>query len=108
MGVFDPQGEDNERQDGNILNAMLKFPVRYSFNVVGKTSGDEALVEQFVKQVKEIVLESTDDTDGIQCLVTPRTKNFTKVTVEASVERAAMIAVIYDNLEALELVVMRF
>lgn len=108
MGTYDPQGDDDENQEGNILNALLVFPVRYSFNIVGKTSGDEALVEKFVEEVKLIVLESTDDTDGIECLITPRTKNFTKVTVEAKVESAAMIRTIYDSLEALELAVMRF
>ena len=29
MGVFDPQGEDTNQQNGNILNAMLSFPVNY-------------------------------------------------------------------------------
>ena len=108
MGTYDPQGDDNEKQEGNILNALVVFPVRYRFNIVGKTSGDEAVVEKFVAEVKRIVLESTDDTDGIKCQNIPRTKNFTKVTVEAKVESAAMIKTIYDNLEALELAVMRF
>ena len=41
MGVFDPQtGVDDEHQQGNIMNALLKFPVRYSFNCVGRTNGD--------------------------------------------------------------------
>lgn len=108
MGTYDPQGDDNDQQNGNILNAMLTFPIKYSFNVVGKTSGDTAIVDKFVEQVKEIVLETTGDIDGIECLITPRTKNFTKVSVQVNVESASMIATVYDNLESLELAVMRF
>lgn len=108
MGTYDPKGDDDENQEGNILNALLAFPVRYSFNIVGKTNGDDDLVDEFVAQVRETILDTTDDTDGIECLITPRTKNFTKVTIEAKVESAAMIKTIYDNLEALELAVMRF
>jgi len=106
MGVFDPQGEDTDQQNGNILNAMLSFPVNYSFNVVGKTMGDQKQVDQFVEKVKAIVLETTGDTDGIETLITPRTKNFTKVSVQANVESAAMIARIYEQLK--EISVMRF
>lgn len=108
MGTYDPKGDDDENQEGNILNALLAFPVRYSFNIVGKTNGDDDLVDEFVAQVREIILDTTDDADGIECLITPRTKNFTKVTIESKVESAAMIKTIYDNLEALELAVMRF
>ena len=109
MGVFDPQeGEDDERQQGNIMNAILNFPVKYSFNVVGRTGGDDAIVEQFVEQVKEVVLKETGDQDGIQCQITPRSKNFTKLTIQANVENANMITATYDGIEALELTVMRF
>lgn len=108
MGVFDPQGEDDERQDGNILNAMLRFPVRYSFNVVGKTNGNEAMREEFVKQVKSIVGEATGDIDGMECQIIPRGENFTKITVEAMVENAAMISTTYGELEELEFTIMRF
>ena len=108
MGVFDPQGDDNERQDGNIMNAILTFPVKYSFNVVGRTAGDSALVDQFVADVREVIVLATGDSDGIQCQITPRGKNFTKVTIEATVENAAMISAAYEGLERLELTAMLF
>jgi putative lipoic acid-binding regulatory protein len=108
MGIFDPQGEDDERQAGNILNAMLRFPVKYSFNIVGKTSGNDAVAEEFVQQVKDMIIEATGDMDGIQCQTTPRGKNYTKVTVQATVESVAMITAAYNSLESLERTVMRF
>ena len=109
MGVFDPQeGEDDERQQGNIMNAILNFPVKYSFNVVGRTGGDDAVVQQFVEQVKQVVVKETGNQDGIQCQITPRSKNFTKLTIQANVENASMIAATYDGIEALEMTVMRF
>lgn len=108
MGVFDPQGTDDERQDGNILNAMLTFPVKYSFNVVGKTNGDNALQEQFIEQVKEVLGGVTGDKDDLECQITPRGKNFTKVIVQAKVESAAMISIAYQELEALDMAIMRF
>ncbi len=54
LGVYDPQAEiDNERQTGNILNAMLTFPTWYSFVVVGKTKGHDAAV--YLEQVQSAV-----------------------------------------------------
>ena len=108
MGVFDPQGQDDERQQGNIMNAILNFPVKYSFNVVGRTGGDDATVDKFVDQVKQVVVKETGDEDGIQCTITPRSKNFTKLTIQANVENADMITATYDGIEALEMTVMRF
>jgi putative lipoic acid-binding regulatory protein len=108
MGVFDPQGDDDERQTGNILNAILRFPVKYSFNIVGKTSGNDAVAEEFIKQVKDMIIEATGDKDGIQCQITPRGKNYIKVTVQANVESVAMITAAYNSIESLEWTVMRF
>jgi putative lipoic acid-binding regulatory protein len=108
MGIFDPQGDDDEQQDGNILNAMLRFPVKYSFNIVGKTSGNDAVAEEFVQQVKDMVIEATGDKDGILCQITPRGKNYTKVTVQATVESVTMITAAYNSLKSLERTVMRF
>ena len=110
MGVFDPaEGQvDDERQDGNILNAMLTFPIRYSFNIVGRTGGDDNTRDQFIEQVKKIVGNTSGDEDGIELQITPRGKNFVKVTIQAMVESAAIITTIYDELEALEETVMRF
>ena len=111
MGAFDPADEtaDNEQQSGNILNAMLKFPVKYTFNVVGKTEGVSSLEEEFVEKVKAIVTEGSGDSENsILCKVTPRTKNFTKVTVQAQVDSSAIITAIYQELQKLELSVMHF
>jgi putative lipoic acid-binding regulatory protein len=107
MGVFDPlTGDDTEHVDGNILNALLNFPVRYTFHVVGKTN-DETDKELFVESVKTVVQQSSGDA-AISCQVTPRSKTFTKVTVEAQVDSAAIIATIYKDLEALEQSIMQF
>ncbi|CAJ1942550.1 unnamed protein product [Cylindrotheca closterium] len=107
MGVFDPQnGEDDERQEGNILNAMLNFPVRYTFNIVGKTMGDEAKKEAYIDAVKQAVVATAGD--DIVCKITPRGKNFVKVQCEAEVLNAGMINTIYDEIEKIDQTVMRF
>lgn len=108
MGSFDPLGEDTERQDGNILNAMLTFPVQYSFNVVGKTRGDDALRDTFVQQVKEALMSVAGDEVEFEVTVTKRGNNFTKVTLRAEMQSAAMIASTYESLKALELTAMAF
>lgn len=109
MGVFDPQSEtDDERQDGNILSAMLKFPVRYSFNVVGRTSGDDVTKEKYVEDVKGVVSTESGDVDGMECRVTPRGKNFTRVSILVTVESAAIINSIYSALGDIELTVMKY
>jgi len=116
VGVFDPPTaqQDNERETGNILDAMLRFPVRYSFNVVGETGADgdsdeSGVRECFVQDVMRVVLaESGDTEDSVVCRVTPRGTKFTKVTVEAQVDSAAIIMNIYRELESLERCVMQF
>jgi putative lipoic acid-binding regulatory protein len=111
MGVFDPADVEanNERGSGNILNALLDFPVNYSFNVVGKTRGDKTLEEEFIQQVKAIVLKgSGDDEENVLCQIIPRGKSFTKVTVEVQVDSAIIISSIYEQLEELEISVMQF
>jgi putative lipoic acid-binding regulatory protein len=108
MGDYDPPAEqDNENETGHILSAMLEFPVVYSFNVVGRTSGDEAKKELFVEQVKAAVTEISGP-DGMSLRITPRGKSFTKVVIEANVENAAMITNIYKELKKLEMSVMQF
>lgn len=111
MGVFDPSSEedDNEHAEGNILNAMLTFPVYYSFNVVGKTNSDNGAnsKEVFIDAVKEIVQKHAMSED-VACAVTPRGQKFTKVTIEAQVESAARITSIYKELQALDQSVMIF
>jgi putative lipoic acid-binding regulatory protein len=110
MGVFDPKTAemDNENETGNILNAMLQFPVTYSFNVVGRTSGDEAKKDIFVEQVKAVVTSISGPDQDLALRITPRGRSFTKVKIQANVESAAMIASIYKEFEQLEMSVMQF
>ena len=108
MGVFDPIGDDDERQNGNILAAMIKFPARFSFNVVGRTDGDSVTREEYVQEVKNIVASNSGDEDGYECRITPRGYKFTKVQATVRVDSAAMIGTIYDELDALERTIMRF
>jgi putative lipoic acid-binding regulatory protein len=109
MGTYDPPAEkDNENETGHILNAMLQFPVTYSFNVVGRTSGDEAKKDVFVEQVKAAVTSVSGPDENMSLRITPRGKSFTKVVIQANVESAAMITSIYKELEQLEMSVMQF
>jgi len=112
MGNFDPPvaEQDNERENGNILNAMLKFPVDYTFNIVGRTDGRVEQQELFVQQVKDCVLKGSGevDLDAFIVKVTPRGENFTKVSVDFNVDSAAIIASIYEEFEKLDMVVMQF
>lgn len=109
MGVFDPQtGVDDERQSGNILNALVKFPVRYSFNVVGRTNGDETLKEEYVAEIKDIVSGLSGDEEGMELRITPRGKNFTRITLQVTVESVAIINSIYDALQEHDKTVMQY
>jgi putative lipoic acid-binding regulatory protein len=107
MGVFDPPSNDNEQTNGNILNAMLSFPVSYAFNVVGKTNSNAEERDLFVDAVKRIV-QANSGKQEIACVITPRGTRFTKITVEVQVESAAIIRTIYQELGALEQTVMNF
>lgn len=98
---------DNEQDKGNILNAMLRFPLEFSFHVVGKTGGDSNVQEEFVEQVKTIA-KTTTSSDEVVCKITPRGSKFTKVTLQVQVESADAINSIYDQLGELELSVMHF
>jgi putative lipoic acid-binding regulatory protein len=109
MGVFDPQtGVDDENQSGNILNALLTFPVRYSFNVVGRTSGDDKLKDEYINQVKDIVASLSGDGDRMEVRITPRGQNFTRVTLQVTVESVSIINSIYDALEKSNKTVMQY
>lgn len=109
MGKYDPvQAEtDNETTDGNILQAMLKFPTLYAFNIVGKTNGDDEIAQEYINDIKKIVLDISGDQE-LQLQSIPRGNNFTKITVEAVVESASMINMIYTQLAEHELTKMRF
>ncbi len=109
MGVFDPaNGVDDERQDGNILNAMLQFPTEFSFSAVGRTNGDDLLVETYAQQVKEIVTALAGEEDNFQCQITPRGKSFTRVSIKVRVDSAAVINSIYHELDKMEMTVMKY
>jgi len=111
MGNYAPSqpDADNEDTDGNILNALMNFPAPYAFNIVGKTKGEEALVDGYISKVKEIVGASSGGGDDIlEFAVKPRGKNFTKITAEVMVESSGMINTIYDELAKLEETIMRF
>ena len=87
---------------------MMEFPVRYTFNCVGKTNGDKKLQTNYIDKVKEAVIATCGDEEGIVCKVTPRGKKFTKVQCEVSVESVSMINMIYDDLDKIDMTVMRF
>lgn len=92
---------------------MVKFPLEYTFHVVGKTAGDADAQERFVQQVKDVISTTTIDSssnekEGALYQITPRGIKFTKVTIQVQVESAKMVAAIYDKLEQLELSVMQF
>ena len=110
MGVFDPQsGVDDERQSGNIMNALLKFPVRYSFNCVGRTNGDDSVKEQYIEEIKSTVSSlSGDDEEGMEIRITPRGRNFTRITLQVTVESVAIVNSIYDALEKNDKTVMQY
>ena len=109
MGAFDPadSSTDNEHASGNILAGLLRFPVQYTFTVVGKTKGDATLQSQFEGQVGSVILQETGEANW-ETLISPRGKNFTKVQVTVEVQSAEMISAIYKGLEDIELSVMQF
>jgi putative lipoic acid-binding regulatory protein len=109
MGTYDPQSGDmdNEQQDGNILNAMLNFPTEYTFNIVGRTGGDASTAESYVEMAKEALRLGSGMTEA-EYVTTPRGKKFTKVTITATMQSAAMINLVYQELANLEMTVMRF
>jgi putative lipoic acid-binding regulatory protein len=113
---------DNERENSNILNAILTFPLRYEFHVVGRTDHDTAIQETFVQEIQDIVrshqqhsivqLEEEEDGDNyhdhvMEVWITPRGK-FTKVTIKTQMESAENIAKVYQALQNHERSVMNF
>jgi putative lipoic acid-binding regulatory protein len=99
------------------LNALLKFPVTYTFHVVGKTSGNVTIQELFVEEVKRTIVQSSstpifmdnqDDDDDVHYEITARGSKYTKVSIRKEVINAEEITFIYDQLSNLELCVMQF
>ncbi len=110
MGTYDlPEGKvDDENQTGNILGAMLNFPTDYTFTVVGKKAETEDPCDNYERKVRAVVESVLGDAANIEMRVTPRGKKYTKVSVKVSVESAAIIAAIYEELDALKATVMKF
>lgn len=102
---------DTETTSGNILNALMKFPVTYTFHVVGKTNGDAATQSSFVQQVQRTIQESSDsddDDEQVRYDVTQRGTKYTKVSIQKQVMNAQEITFIYDQLSQLDRSVMQF
>ena len=97
------------------MNALLKFPVTYTFHVVGKTSGDVAIQSLFVEQVKNTIVQSSstplfmdNSDDDVLYEITARGTKYTKVSIRKEVINAEEITFIYDQLSKLDLSVMQF
>lgn len=86
---------------------MLNFPVRYTFNAVGKTNGDETIQEAYVEEVKRVVFATSGD-ENATWEILPRGTKFTKVQCEVEVQSTAMVNTIYEEISNLEKTVMRF
>jgi putative lipoic acid-binding regulatory protein len=109
MGVFDPEnGVDNERQDGNILNAMLQFPTEFTFTAVGRTNGEDELMKLYTKQVEDIIRNQSNNESSLQCQSAPRGNAFTRVSVKVEIESSALINTIYEELDKLEMTVFKY
>lgn len=106
MGTYDPpQGTtDDENQMGHITGALLQFPTDYTFSVVGKTTDGDS----YASDVKSLVESILGSDARMETRVVPRGSKFTRVSVKVSVESPAMIASIYEELDAMELTVMKF
>lgn len=106
MGTYDPPpgATDDENQMGFITGAFLQFPTEYTFSVIGKTNDGDAYVND-VKCLMESILGSDV---RMETRVVPRGTKFTRVNVKVNVESAAMITSIYEELDSMELTVMKF
>jgi putative lipoic acid-binding regulatory protein len=80
---------------------MMVFPVRYKFDIVGKTLGDESIRHDYVEQIKTVVFATARDY-AMQCQSLPTKGDFTKIELECEVQSAAMINTIYNDLESME------
>lgn len=110
MGTYDlPEGKvDDENQTGNILGQLLNFPTEYTFTVVGKKAETEDPCDNYERKVRAVVESALGEAANIEMRVTPRGKRFTKVSLKVTVESAAIIAAIYEELGALDATVMKF
>ena len=94
--------------------AMLNFPTRYTFNVVGKKGegNDDDNGDTYLEEVKKVILNTAggdgDDENGITISMTPRGTKFMKLQVEVEVQSSTMITTIYEDIGALPGTVMKF
>jgi putative lipoic acid-binding regulatory protein len=108
MGTYDPKmGLDDEQQFGNIMGALMNFPTQYAFHVVGRTHGNPDDAIKYAEATKEAVISIAGDSK-MECVVSPRGKSFTRVSVTVEVESAGMIKTIYDALDEIEATVMKY
>ena len=108
MGTYDPKvGTDDEYQFGNIISALLNFPTKFTFNVVGRTNGNDVDSVEYEKVIKQIVASISGDLE-MECSVKPRGKSFTRVSITVSVESAGMIKANYSALDDMETTVMMY
>ena len=108
MGTYDPKvGTDDEKQFGNIIGALMDFPAKFAFSVVGRTNGKDEDALIYGQVAKQIVKSISGDSE-MECLVSPRGKSFTRLSITTMVESAGMIKAIYDALDAVEATVMKY
>ena len=94
--------------EGALLSKMTGCLTNEDFDYrFGKTDGDEGKQNEFSQQIVDLV-SNTCGAEGLTFQVKARGKKFTKVSVEASVESAAMITAVYDDLKSHEMCVMQF
>ena len=110
MGTYDlPEGKvDDENQMGNILGAMLTFPTEYTFSVVGKNAESEDPCDNYSRKVRAVIESVLGESTNMEMRVKPRGKRFTKVSIKVTVDSAAAISTIYEELDALKATVMKF
>jgi putative lipoic acid-binding regulatory protein len=86
------------------MNAILNFPVVFTFHVVGRTAGDVELQSHLLEQVKDVM----EREEAVKYEVIPRGSKFTKISIEKQVVNADEISEIYTRLSQIELTVMQF
>ena len=112
MGAFDPMdvGENNtERDEGNILNAMMTFPTIYTFSAVGRTNGDAIQQETYATDVTNTIMNLTlGDADKLQWRIKPRGAKFTRVDVSVLVDSPQTVTNVYKALDEISATVMKY
>jgi putative lipoic acid-binding regulatory protein len=111
MGTYDPVQavSDNERNSGNILNAMIQFPTDYCFNVLGKTQGDDSMKQKYIQDVTSIVEKvSGYGSEHFDIRVIDRGIRFTKISITVKVDSTSVINSIYDELGRIDMTVMKY